>query len=89
MKQQKEKWAYDWDKFLNGELHRITEYECCGYQNFREMLKRHALRNKRLFAAIRKEKINEVTVITFQVWPPGKSPAWVRSDDVIIGRVIA
>ena len=88
MKQQKETWKYDWDSFLNGEKHTITQFECCGYHSFRELFKRHALRFRGVFAAIRKDEVDGVTTITFQVWPPGHSPEWVQSRDVIIGRFI-
>lgn len=88
MKQQKETWTYDWDKFLNGDMHTITQFECCGYHAFRELLKYHVLRKRGVYAAIRKDTVEGIVKITFQVWSPGPSPEWVQPKNIIIGRVI-
>ncbi len=88
MKQQKKSWKYDWDTFLNGEKHTITQYDCCGYYKFRELFKVQALRSRSVYAAIRKDNVDGIEMITFQVWTPGPSPDWVKPSDVVIGRVI-
>ena len=80
--------SYDWDLFLNGEKQQITQFECCGYHNFKLMFRDRVRNKKGIFAAIRREESNEVETITFQVWAPGPSPDWVTDSDIVVGRVI-